>query len=228
MLSSDLFLYRSSLHISCMFSHFLDSAFWALRERLLADLSNNWNYGQAQRKEEPSVLIPETVMISTCSHSCCVYYWLREMSANTGCYFCACTLDSFVTMLNFFAIGLSLSHTPHPLLWHKSQLFPQFWSTLHACICRVAHEGHAGWSVWLILVGIGVIEFQSVKSWKNLAFTVAHHDHQLCALLMSFLVSVRRVPCNLLIGRKGLHVYSSVVKFSILKATEVFSFFRVW
>jgi hypothetical protein len=30
--------------------------------------------------------------------------------------------------------------------------------------------------------------------------------------------------CNLLIGRKGLHVYSSVVKFSVFKGTEVFSF----
>ncbi len=144
------------------------------------------------RKNHPC-WCPETVMISTCSHSCCVYYWLREMSANTGCYYCACTLDSFVTMLNFFAIGLSLSHTPHPRFDRSHSSFLSFEALCMLAICRVAHEGHAGWSVWLILVGIGVIEFQSVKSWKNLAFTGAHHDHQLCALLMSFLVSVRRV-----------------------------------
>jgi hypothetical protein len=169
---------------------------------------------------------PETVMISTCSHSCCVYYWLREMSANTGCYYCACTLDSFVTMLNFFAIGLSLSHTPHPrhLLWQKSQLFPQFWSTLHACICRVAHEGHAGWKVWLILVGIAVIEFHSVTELETFSLHSCTPWSSAVCLAHVIPYKCEKSSCNLLIGRKCLHVYSSVVKFSIFKGTEVFSF----
>jgi hypothetical protein len=115
-------------------------------------------------------------------NSCCVYYWLGEMSANTGCYYCACTLDSFVTMLNFFAIGLLLSHTPKArhLLGQKVTALS---SVLKHSACL-----HLQGSPWGSCQLKCVIDFgrdrcnwvSQCKSWKNLAFTVALCDHQLC------------------------------------------------
>ncbi len=188
MLSSDLSLYRSSLHISCMFSHFLDSAFWALREKLLADLSNNWNYGQVQRKEEPSVLMSRDCHdLNLLAFMLCVLLTERDVSKHWLLLLC---MDARLTVLSPCWISLLLVFCslilPTPVICfdrsHSSFLSFE-------ALCMLASAG-----LHMRVMPAEVCDWVSqCKSWNNLAFTVAHHDHELRALLTAFLVSVKRV-----------------------------------
>lgn len=152
--------------------------------------------GRCRGRKNHPCWCPETVMISTCLHSCCVYYWLREMSANTGCYYCAWMhawqFCHHVEFLCYWSFALSYSPPPSFALTGVTALS----SVLKHSAC-LHLQGYTWGSCRLKCV----IDFgrdrcnwvSQCKSWNNLAFTVAHHDHELRALLTAFLVSVKRV-----------------------------------